>query len=303
SPRTVEAAATWRALGQTLYDAGRASEAIEPLRRALEIEKAQPKQANARLVQTLQALADAYQATGDLKSAIAHHHEALVYMDRALQPVAYADTLRLLGRLYCENGQYRQAHTALDEALAIENGLSPRSDERISRTLEAIADTYRAENDLEKAAEYYQKVTVYANLARSASQNLKETLDELSRRRATLQAAQQSLALLDRSDSASVKDLTFIYALIARSHAGLKQPDKSVEAIYELLDVLEARQADLRRDDEDPDHRALAWLAEAARAQDEDDLPAARLACRSALEAVQNANLRWVIEQVQLSLA
>ena len=303
SPRTVEAAATWRALGQTLYDAGRASEAIEPLRRALEIEKAQPKQANARLVQTLQALADAYQATGDLKSAIAHHHEALVYMDRALQPVAYADTLRLLGRLYCENGQHRQAHTALDEALAIENGLSPRSDERISRTLEAIADTYRAENDLEKAAEYYQKVTVYANLARSASQNLKETLDELSRRRATLQAAQQSLALLDRSDSASVKDLTFIYALIARSHAGLKQPDKSVEAIYELLDVLEARQADLRRDDEDPDHRALAWLAEAARAQDEDDLPAARLACRSALEAVQNANLRWVIEQVQLSLS
>lgn len=302
-PRTVEAAATWRALGQTLYGAGRPADAIEPLRRALEIEKAQPKQANARLVQTLQVLADAYYAAGDLKSALAHHHEALVYMDRALQPAAYADTLRLLGRLYRENSQYRQAHTALDEALAIENSLTPRSDERVSLTLQAIADTYRAENDLEKAAEYYQKVTVYANLARPASQYLKETLDELDRRRATLQAAQQSLALLDRSDSADLKDLTFIYALIARAHAGLKQPDKSVEAIYELLDVLEARQADLRRDDSEPDYRALAWLATAARAQDEDDLPSARLACRTALESVQNANLRWVIEQVQLSLA
>ena len=302
-PRTIAAAATWRALGQTLHGAGRPADAIEPLRRALEIEKAQPQQANARLVQTLQALANAYQASGDLKSALAHHHEALVYMDRALQPIAYADTLRLLGRLYCENNQYRQAHTALDEALAIENSLTPRSDERISLTLQAIADTYRAENDLEKAAEFYQKVTVYANLARPASQNLKETLDELSRRRATLQAAQQSLALLDRSDTADLKDLTFIYALIARSHAGLKQPDKSVEAIYELLDVLDARQADLRRDDPEPDYRALAWLAAAARAQDEDDLPSARLACRTALESVQNANLQWVIEQVQLSLA
>src|SRR5690606_5476772 len=224
-------------------------------------------------------------------------------VDRALQPVAYADTLRLRGRLYCENGQYRQAHTALDEALAIENGLSPRSDERVSLTLEAIADTYRAEGDLEKAAEHYQKVTVYANLARRASQNLQETLDELDRRRATLQAAQQSLALLDRSDRADLKDLTFIYALIARSHAGLKQPDKSVEAIYELLDVLEARQADLRREDADPDYRALAWLASAARSQDDEDLPSARVACRNALESAQNANLRRVIEQVQLSRA
>lgn len=302
-PRSVEAAATWRALGQTLHDSGRPADAVEPLRQALEIEKAQPQQANARLVQTLQALAEAHKAAGDLRSALARHHEALVYMDRALQPVAYADTLRVLGYLYCDNGQYRQAHTAFDEALAIENMLTPRSDERISMTLQAIADTYRAENDLEKAAEYYQKVTAYANLARRASQNLKETLDELDRRRATLQAAQQSLALLDRSDNADIKDLTFIYALIARSHAALKQPDKSVEAIYELLDVLEARQHQLSRDDPEPDHRALAWLAEASRAQDEEDLPSARLACRHALEAVQNPNLRWVIEQVQLSLA
>ncbi|HMM28634.1 MAG TPA: tetratricopeptide repeat protein [Aggregatilineaceae bacterium] len=302
-PRSVAAAATWRALGQTLHAMGRPADALEPLRRALEIEKIQPHQSNARLVQTLQALAEANETAGDLKAALARYHEALVYMDRALQPVAYAGTLRLLGRLYCENNQHRQAHTALDEALAIENSLSPRSDERISATLQAIADTYRAENDLEKAAEFYQKVTVYANLARPASQNLKETLDELERRRATLQAAQQSLALLDRSDNANLKDVTFIYALIARSHAGLKQPDKSVEAIYELLDVLEARQADLKRDDPEPDQRALAWLATAAHAQDEDDLPSARLACRSALESVQNPNLRWVIEQVQLSLA
>jgi len=193
---------------------------------------------------------------------------------------------------------YAEAHTALNEALDIESTHPPRSDERISITLQMIADTYRAEGDLEKAAEYYSKVTAYSNLARRASQDLKETLDELERRRATLQAAHQSLALLERNDTTGIKDLAFIYALIAKSHASLNQPRESAETIRSLLGVLGNRRDSLKTDDEQADVRALAYLCDAGQAQETDDLPAARAACAAALEQVRNANLRWVIEQV-----
>lgn len=298
---TVEIAATWRSLGQTLHATGHYDEAAKALRYALEAEKAQPQLANARLVQTLQSLAAALEA-GDLpKDAIARHHEALVYMDRDLQPDAYADTLRKLAALYAKQPDWTQAHKALQEALAIENAQRPRRDERIASTLKAIADLYRAQGLLEKAAETYQKVTVYTNIATRASDDLRDTLSELERRRATLQAAQQSLALLDRSE-ANLKDLAFIYALIARSHAGLNQPEASADAINDLLDVLEL-QDDLLTDEADPDYRALAWLREATLAQQDDDIAAARQACDHAAEAVANNNLRWVIGQYARALA
>jgi tetratricopeptide (TPR) repeat protein len=207
-----------------------------------------------------------------------------------------------LGRLYGDNKQYDQACIALNDALEIEGAHVPRSDERISLTLQAIADTYRASGDLEKAAEYYQKVTVYANLVRRASQDLRDTLNELDRRRATLEAAMQSLALFDRSGDTNVKDLAFIYALIARSHANLNQPRESADTINQLLDVLEARRDDLSPDADDTDHRALAWLVMARLAQDEENIDAARQTCQTALQAVQNVNLRWVIEQVARSM-
>jgi len=298
APRTVAAADTWRALGRALREAGRFEDAIEPLRKALEAEKAQPQQANARLVQTLQLLAETQEDCGDVEAAIARHHEVLVYMDRTLQPVAFAETLRILGGLYGEQGNYEQAHVALEEALEIETGHVPRSDERISTTLQAIADTYRSAGDLQQAAVYYQKVTVYTNLARRASDDLRSTLDELERRRATLQAAEQSLALLDRHENASLKDLAFIHALIAHSHAQLNQPQASADQINTLLDILYERRDDLDRQDADADRRALAWLAESRRAEHEGDPSGARAACDSALETARNANLRWVIEQV-----
>jgi len=300
-PNSVPAAATWRALGQVLHETQRHPEAVETLRRAIEIEKAQPQQANARLVLTLQLLAEAQEARGDLDAAIARHHEALVYMDRRLQPVGYADSLRTLGRLYREHGAHQQAITALNEALEIESGHAPRSDERISETLQAIADTYRDQGELEKAAEYYQKVTVYANMSRRASTELRATLDELERRRATLQAAQQSLALLDRNDEADLKDLAFIYALIARSYANLSQPQECATTIHAMLDALDEHRADLDRDHTETDMRALAWLSIIHQAQDDDDIPAARAACAEALLSVSNANLRWVIEQLARS--
>jgi len=303
TPGTTAAANTWRALGQALYAAERYDAAIDTLHKALEAEKAQPQQANARLVQTLQLMAAAQEARGDLMAAVARHHEALVYMDRRLQPVAYADTLRTLGVLYGRSHHYEEAHKAYQDALEIEGDHVPRSDERISATLQAIADLYRVQGDLEKAAEYYQKVTVYNNLTRRASDDLKETLDELERRRATLQAALQSLALLDRSDNASLKDLAFIYALIAKAYASLNQPQESADTINTLLDTLVDHQDELRIEDEQPDMRAMAWLAEVRKAQDAEDMPTAQDACRTSLQAVRNVNLRWVIEQMTRALA
>jgi tetratricopeptide (TPR) repeat protein len=300
---TVASAATWRALGQALQADERPTDAIEALRKALDTEKVQPQQANARIIQTLYLLAEAYEDCSDLDEAIARYHEALVYMDRRLQPVSYADTLRILAGLYVEAENYPEAHVALQGALEVESQHVPRSDERISTTLQAIADTYRTAGDLERAAEYYQKVTVYANLARRASEDLRETLDELERRRGTLQAAQQSLALLDRNPDADLKDKVLIYALIAHSYAGLNQPQESTGTIRELLDLLADQGANLRPDDAQGDYRALAWLAAARQAEQENDPSGARAACESALEAAANPNLRWVIDQVAHLLA
>lgn len=300
--RSVPAAAAWRALGQTLLTAERPADALEPLHKAYEIERAQPQQANARIVQTLQLLADAHEHAGDLSAAILRYHEALAYMDRRLQPVAYADALRILGALYAEQGNYPEAIRSLEEALAIEGEHVPRNDQRIGATLQAIADTYRAAGDLEKAAEYYQKVTLYANMARRASDDLRRTLDELERRRGTLQAAQQSLALLKRREDASLKDLAFIYALIAYAHAQLNQPQESARTMTTLLTELEARSNELSTDDDDDDVRALAWMLAIRHAETQDDLSAAQFAAGSALEAVRDRNLRWVIERLAHSL-
>jgi tetratricopeptide (TPR) repeat protein len=223
-------------------------------------------------------------------------------MDKRLQPAAYAETLRTLGRLYRDAGKFAEAHTALDEALAVESEHAPRSDARVSATLQAIADTYRAQGDLEKAAEYYQKVTVYANMSRRASAALRETLDELDRRRETLRAAQQSLQLLDRSDNATLKDRAFVYALIAYAHAQLSQPERSVDAIRALLHTLSAQADQLSTEHTDGDARALAWLLAAHQAERQGDIAAAEFACGAALEAVRHANLQWVIEQVMHAL-
>ena len=295
-------AETWRALGAALLAANRPAEAANALAEALEIEKAQPQQVNARIVRTLQALAQAHEAEGALEQAVARHHEALVYMDRRLQPAAYAETLRTLGRLYREAGKFAEAHTALQEALTLESEHAPRSDARVSATLQAIADTYRAQGDLEQAAEYYQKVTVYANMSRRASAALRETLDELDRRRETLRAAQQSLQLLDRSDNATLKDRAFVYALIAYAHAQLNQPERSADAIRALLHTLEAQAHQLSTEHPNGDERALAWLLAAHQAERQGDMAAAEFACGAALEAVRNANLQWLIEQVMHTL-
>jgi tetratricopeptide (TPR) repeat protein len=295
---TIASAATWRALGQALHAAGRVDDAIEALRKALDTEKAQPQQANSRIVQTLYLLAEAHEDQDDQEAAITRFHEALVYLDRRLQPVAYADTLRILGGLYAECSRYQDAHTAYQEALDIEGHHVPRSEERIGATLQAVADTYRAQGDLQQAAEYYQKVTVYANMARRASEDLKHTLDELDRRRGTLQAAQQSLALLDRNPDSDFKDKALIYTLIAHAYAGLNQPQDSADTINTLLDLLASQRTGLSTDTTQRDYRALAWLAAARQAEQENDLDGARTALASARDSAANATLRWVIQQV-----
>jgi len=143
-------------------------------------------------------------------------------------------------------------------------------------------------------------VTMISNMARRASDDLRETLDELERRRGTLQAAQQSLALLKRRENPALRDLAFIYALIAYAHDQLSQPQDSDATIQTLFEELERRETELSTDDADDDARALAWLLAAMRTGD--DPSTAQFACGSALEAVRNRNLRWVIEQVAQTL-
>lgn len=297
APATVESAATWRALGQAQHADERFTDAVESFKKALDAEKAQPQQVNIRLVETLQLMAASFEAQEKFDAAITRYHEALVYMDRDLQPVTYANTLRTLAELYRANRNYPQALKALDEALDIEGEHVPRSEDRITQTLQMIADTYRASGDLQTAAEYYQKVTVYANFARRVSDDLRDTLNELDRRRETLRAAQQSLLLLDRADQSGIKELAFIHALIAHSYARLNQPQEAADAIHTLLDIIEQRRDELSTDDTDGDTRALAWLATASDAERDDDIDTAQFACGAALDSVRNANLRWVIEQ------
>jgi tetratricopeptide (TPR) repeat protein len=88
APRSVQSAESWRKLGLALHAAERFPDAINALQKALEAEKAQPQQVNVRLVETLQLLAKTYEAAGNLNAAITRYHEALVYMDRSLQPIS-----------------------------------------------------------------------------------------------------------------------------------------------------------------------------------------------------------------------
>ena len=144
-------------------------------------------------------------------------------------------------------------------------------------------------------------MTLYENMARRASEDLRDTLDELERRRATL--GRPAVACAARPErQRELRDVAFIYALIARSHAGLSEPQESAEAIQTLLQILEENRHELRTDAGSPDDRALAWLVAARDAQEAGHDEQAGAAYEAAREAVHNANLRWVIEQVARSL-
>lgn len=296
-PGTVEAAESARLLGITLLEAKRYSDAIVPLQQALDIEKSLPQQINLRIVDTLQKLAQAHELCNNFSAAIAGLHEALVYMDKNAQPLQYAVQLRQLGRLYTIQQRWKETHKALEEALDIEFKYKPRSDARIAQTLEMIAVAYRREGQLEKAADAYRRLASYANLSKSAADDLKKTQDELERYKSTLQVAQESARVLESTGMPDIKDLVYVYALIAQNQALLSQFDTANATIDKLLSALEKNPDKFSIVDERAPYRALAHVFEGSQAASEGDLVEARAHFQRALHDTTDLAMRWVITQ------
>lgn len=294
---TDELAHTLRLLGSTLNQAHRFADAIPILQQSLDIEKNMTQQVNNRIVETLELLAIAYEQCNDIPAAIKSHHEALVYTDRSMQPLQTANRYRMLGRLYAIEGKWRESHKAYEEALAIEINYKPRSDHRIAQTLELIAQTYRREGNLQKAADAYKRMTAYANLSKIADAELKQTLNDIDRHEQTLAAARASLEVLLRNSETDLKDLVYVYALIAVSHAGLSQFPQADLAIDQLLTVLESNAGQLSTLDDRPNYRALAHVFEGSQAASAGDLIAARAHFQRALHDTSDQSMRWVIER------
>jgi len=292
--RTVEIAATLRELGETLLEAKRLDEAAPYLQQALEVERALPQQSNARLVKTLQCLGVVEEKRGERQNAITHYHAALVYMDRAFQPELYAQTLRTLGGLYAHRAAWDECQKALGEALEIEQFIKPLNEQRMALTLRMIADAYRAEGHLEKAASAYKKMANYENLSSEDAQKLRSTLDDLERHSATLAAALDSLMVLERT-AAEPKDFAFVYALVVRSYFLLSQFDQSRTMMEKLVKLLNTH--DFNPEDERRDYRSLAHFRAALQAEAHKDHPRARDHYRQALKDNSDAAMGWLIEQ------
>lgn len=296
-PNKAETSETWRLLAKAIIADKRFQQAILPLQQALDIEKGLAQQVNGRIVETLDLLADAHENGGDFSSSIACHHEALVYTDRALQPIETSARFRTLGRLYIIQQRWRDAHTALEEALSIEFNHKPRSDSRIAQTLETIAKAYQSEGNLQKAAEAYKRMTSYANLNKSASDQLKQTLDTIQKFEGTLEAARHSIEVLERTADTELKDIVYVYALVAQSNAKLSDQDAANTAIDQLLTKLEAHAHELSITDERKQYRALAHVFEGSQAASNGDLGEARAHFQMALHDTTDQSMRWVIEQ------
>ena len=193
--------------------------------------------------------------------------------------------------------RWLDAHKALEEALDIEFNHQPRSDTRIAQTLEMIAQAYRREGNLHKAAEAYKRMASYSNLNKTATVELKETVDAIQRHEETLAAARSSLAVLHRSTETDIKDLVYVYALMAQSHSGLAQYEATNEAIDKLLTLLETNANQLSTTDERSQYRALAHVFEGSQAASDGKLVEARAHFQRALHDTKDASMRWVIEQ------
>ncbi len=296
SPRTVELAATYRELGETLLDADHPQEALENLQHALEVEKGLAQQSNARLVQTLRLLGITSERLAERQQAISYYHSALVYMDRVFQPVVYAEMLRTLARLYIESRQWDQAQKALEDALNIEGGNTPRDDKRMARTLRMSADAYRAEGHLAKAANAYKRMATYENLSQSDASKLRGTLDEIERYQHSLDAAFESLAVLQKT-GAERKDLIFVYALIVRMTYLLSDMAQSRAYMETLIKLLQAEPDDFSTEDERPTYRSLAHLRLALQYEKQGEAAHARDHYRLALKDNSDTSMAWLIEQ------
>ena len=293
---TVEIAASYRDLGETLLKAGEPDEARQPLQTALEVEKALPQQSNARLVKTLELLGSAEEMREDRSRAITHFHAALVYMDRGFQPQRYAGMLRKLGQLYAQGEQWEDCQKALAEALDIETGTEPRSEERIAATLRMSGDAYLKEGHLEKAANAFKRMASYANLSTEDAGKLRTTLDDIDRHKATLTAALDSLTVMEKTGS-EPKDFVFVYALIVRMYYLLSEMDQSRSMMSKLVKYLNERAYQFSVDDERADYRSLAHLRLAMLSEQQSDIARARDHYRMAQKDNSDSAIAWLIEQ------
>lgn len=298
----LEEAATYRELGETLLEAGRPEEAFAPLEAALDIEKALPQQSNARLVKTLQLLGLTEERRARRQNAITLYHAALVYMDRSFQPEPYAETLRTLGRLYAEGMAWEECQKALNEALDIELSLKPRSEERLAATFRMIADAYRQEGHLEKAANAYKKMATYANLSAEDANKLRATLDDIERHTATLTAALDSLTVLEKT-GAEPKSFVFVYALIVRMYYLLSQMEQSRAMMNKLIKFLQTHAEAFSIEDERPDYRSLAHLRLALQYEKQGDKARTRDHYRLALKDNTDTAMAWLIEKSMEAVA
>lgn len=294
---TPERGETLRLLGVSVLEAGRYADAVVPLQQALEIEKAQPQQITNRIIDTLHQLATAQEYSGNVTGTITTYHEALVYMDKNRQTLAFANDLRHLGRLYTMVARWQEAHKALEEALDLELKYKPRAETRIAQTLEMIALAYRREGLLEKAAETYQRIGSYGSLSKSATEDFQKIQEAILKHKATLAVALESVRVLEKTSKENILDLIYVYALIAKTRAELSQFTESNEAIDKLLTVLEQHASQLSTADERPTYRALAHVFEASQAGSEGDLVEARAHFQMALHDTSDEAMRWVISR------
>ncbi|NJL95042.1 MAG: hypothetical protein HC915_15650, partial [Anaerolineae bacterium] len=243
---------------------------------------------------TLEALGYAEEQCGNRPNAITRYHAALVYMDRGFQPLRYANTLRILAQLYQESRVWDHCQKALAEALDLELAMQPRDEARIAETYRRMADAYRAEGHLEKAATAYKKMATYANLSQEEAHKLRSTLDELERHRATLRAAQESLLVLERT-GAEAKDVAFVMALAVKTHFLLSEVDQSRAMMEKLIRLLSASGYGLQ--DERAEVRALAHLWHAVQYEAQGDRARARDHYRSAQKDNKDTAIGWIITQ------
>ncbi len=293
---TLESAVTYRELGKTLLTHHKPDDAISPLQNALEIEKKQPQQSNARLIKTLEMLAQAEEMRGSRPNAIARYHSVLVYMDQRYQPQPYAEILRKLGRLYAEEKQWENCQKALNDALELELGIKPREDGRIAEILRMVADAYHAEGNLEKAANAYKKMATYANLSSDEANRLKTALSDIEKHKATLSAALDSLSVL-RKTNASPKDFAYVYALIVRTYYLLSDLVQSQRAMQKLVELLETFAETFTVEDERPEIRTLANLRLALHYEQNKDKPRARDHYRAAMKTNTDSAMGWLLER------
>jgi tetratricopeptide (TPR) repeat protein len=293
---TVHSAATYRELGESLFEAARFEETIAPLEAALTIEKALPQQSNARLVKVLQLLGMTAERLAQPQSAIGHYHAALVYMDRAFQPQLYAQTLHTLGKLYAQLQKWEECQKALAECLELELALKPRSEERIAGLFRLMGDSYISEGYLEKAALAFKKMASYVNLTQEDSTKLRSTLNDLERYKATLRTALDSLSVLEKANG-EVKDFIFVYALIVRMYYLLSEMEASRTMMTRLVRYLQSHAESLKVEDERADYRSLAYFRLALSYESQQDRPNARDCYRKALKDNSDPAMAWLIEQ------